>query len=479
MESIRRYLPAVNSSRLTKTVWLLPLFAVALGAGVRLSTHQYLTFLGLLVVALAGAIAILVIHRVSILPLSFLIVTAVLLPFNLIDNRGASISSSIGTVAVLLGVFALETVGSQQSVIPVPKRVAIPLFMFLAVATLSLVVGQFPWFSVHGAPLSAQLAGLGIFLLSGGAFLLFATRLNSRQQIERITWVFLVAGALTTLLQLLPRIDQALALTPSSTGLTEPARIGSMFWTWLVAIAAGQAFLNDRLRTTARLALVLTIALVLYHALVLNTGWTSGWLPALISLGIVLLVKFPRLTVSLGLLALPIVMLSTGVFDSFWSNEGYSFSTRVAAWHVLTDVLGRSPLIGLGPANYYYYTSLFPILGWYVNFSSHNNYIDIIGQTGLVGFALFWWFIAEMGFLIVRTWQRATPGFDVGLVSGVLAGLVGSLAACMLGDWLIPFVYNVGLPGFRSSVIFWIFLGVVVALSRIVKGSALVVRGQA
>ncbi len=479
MESSWRHLPAANASWLNKTVWLLPLFALAIGVGMRAPAPRYLMGVAILVAAVTSMIGVLVIHRVSILPLSFLIVTAVTLPFNLIANGGGSISSSLGMVAVLLGVFALEILGNQRAVIPVPRRVAIPLLLFLGVAVLSLVVGQFPWFSVRGAPVSAQLAGLAIFLLSGGAFLLFATRLNSRRQIERITWVFLAAGALTTLLQLLPRIDEALALTAGSTGLTEPARIGSMFWTWLVAIAAGQAFLNSRLRFAVRVALALLIVLAFYHALVLNTGWTSGWLPALISLGIVLLLRFPRLTISVSMLALPFVLLSTGIFDSFWGNEGYSFSTRVAAWHVLTDVLGRSPLIGLGPANYYYFTSLFPILGWYVNFSSHNNYIDIIGQTGLVGFALFWWFIAEMGYLVIRTRRRANSGFDLGFASGVLAGMIGSLASCMLGDWLIPFVYNVGLAGFRSSVIFWIFLGSAVALWRVVRGSGSGVRGQA
>lgn len=472
MESIWRRLPAADASWLTKTVWLLPFLALAIGIGMRLPAPQYLRYVALLMGALAGVIALLAIHRVSILPLSFLVVTSVLLPFNLIDNGGARISSSLGLVGALLGVFVLEILGHQRAIIPVPRAVAIPLLMFLGVATLSLVAGQFPWFSVHGAPLSAQLAGLAIFLLSGGAFLLFASRLTSRQQIERITWVFLAAGAITTLLQVFPRIDEVLAFAPGSTGLTDPSCIGSMFWIWLVAMAAGQAFINTRLKFTTRLALVLVIVFVLFHALILNTGWTSGWLPALISLGIILLVKFPRLTISLGLLALPIVLISTGVFDSFWNSEGYSFSTRVAAWHVLSDVLGRSPLIGLGPANYYYYTSLFPILGWYVNFSSHNNYIDLIGQTGLVGFTLFWWFIVQMGFLIVRTRRSASPGFELGFVLGVLAGMVGSLVACMLGDWLIPFVYNVGLSGFRSSVMFWIFLGIFVALSRIIRSSA-------
>jgi hypothetical protein len=37
----------------------------------------------------------------------------------------------------------------------------------------------------------------------------------------------------------------------------------------------------------------------------------------------------------------------------------------------------------------------------------------------------------------------------------------------MLGDWIIPFVYNVGLKGFRASVLGWIFLGGLVVIERV------------
>jgi hypothetical protein len=37
----------------------------------------------------------------------------------------------------------------------------------------------------------------------------------------------------------------------------------------------------------------------------------------------------------------------------------------------------------------------------------------------------------------------------------------------MLGDWILPFVYNVGLAGFRGSVVAWLMLGGLVALDKI------------
>ena len=42
--------------------------------------------------------------------------------------------------------------------------------------------------------------------------------------------------------------------------------------------------------------------------------------------------------------------------------------------------------------------------------------------------------------------------------------LAGTLVAMMLADWFLPFVYNVGFAGFRTSVVAWMFLGGLVAL---------------
>ena len=44
--------------------------------------------------------------------------------------------------------------------------------------------------------------------------------------------------------------------------------------------------------------------------------------------------------------------------------------------------------------------------------------------------------------------------------------LIGTLASGMLGDWFLPFVYNVGLAGMRSSILFWVFLGGLLALQQ-------------
>jgi hypothetical protein len=64
-----------------------------------------------------------------------------------------------------------------------------------------------------------------------------------------------------------------------------------------------------------------------------------------------------------------------------------------------------------------------------------------------------------------RLRRRASNGFVRAYANAGLAGLAGMLAAGLLGDWFIPFVYNIGFNGFRAAALGWILLGGMVALS--------------
>ena len=110
-------------------------------------------------------------------------------------------------------------------------------------------------------------------------------------------------------------------------------------------------------------------------------------------------------------------------------------------------------------------------MGWHVKFNSHSNFVDILAQTGLAGLALFLWFAWEMARLAWRLTGAPLRGFSRGYAFGALGGLAGTLAAACLGDWVIPFVYNVGVDGFRSSCLGWIFLGGLAALDWNVRKS--------
>jgi O-antigen ligase len=225
---------------------------------------------------------------------------------------------------------------------------------------------------------------------------------------------------------------------------------------------------NRDLARPIRICLGFCVVGVLYVSFFIAGSWASGWLPALVGLAVIICAS--RLKASV----LPILTVAFLVFaywERIWNwvmlNDGYSWVTRTAAWGILLEMSWVSPFFGLGPANYHFYTKLYPILGWNVSFNSHNNYVDILVQTGFLGLACFVWFAVEIGLLGWRMRKRVPAGFERAYVYGALGGLAGTLAAGMLGDWVLPFLYNIGLEGFRASALGWVFLGGLLALERI------------
>ena len=71
----------------------------------------------------------------------------------------------------------------------------------------------------------------------------------------------------------------------------------------------------------------------------------------------------------------------------------------------------RNPITGLGPAAYRRYAAMEPLAYgralWLVPVvNSHNNYVDLFSQVGLLGLGLFLWFVAELTGLGFRLRSR-------------------------------------------------------------------------
>jgi hypothetical protein len=339
-----------------------------------------------------------------------------------------------------------------------------PLACLILVVIIASVVGQYRWFGVQGASTIARLAGLGVFLSSAAMFVVAAHEMRNLRWLRRAVWALLLVGAALLISALLTALGyEGVELAGEERG------VGSMFWTWLLAMAFSQGLINRQLSLPLR-AFCFAIT---GGALALTMGawmdWASGWMPGCLAIGVTLLLYRPRTALVVGvLLAVIILANATVARDMAWSaDQAYSTKTRAAAAETLFQIARENPVIGFGPANYYHYTPLFPILGWYVHFSSHNNYFDLILQTGLCGLLCVGWLWFELGRLSWKARGAARPGFEAAYLFGATGGLAGTAASGALGDWFLPFVYNVGLDGFGSSILAWVFLGGLVAVANL------------
>lgn len=413
---------------------------------------------------IVGLGAVLLLHKWPILGLASIGFLSLVVPFSIGTGSETGINITAILIIVMTGLWLLDMIAFQRRIQLLPFKPVFVVFALCVVAFVAFAFGQLNWFPTRAAPITAQIGGLMIFILSACAFLLYAHQIKSENQLKWVVLVFFIAGFANITLRgfdfLRPYIFKI---------FVREAVLGAMFLNWLIALAAGQALINHKLPAFWRILLLGLIILFFYQHLTKNRDWTSGWLPALISLMVVVLIYRPRLGALLGVLGL-VILLATPMVISGLMNEGdntYSILTRLEAWKILWEIIKVSPLLGVGMANYYWYTPLFRILGYRVSFNSHNNYVDIAAQTGLIGLVVFVWLLWEIWLVGWNTLKKAPEGFPRAYVAGALAGLVGTAAAGMLGDWILPFVYNVGLPGFRASVFTWVFLGGLLAMGRL------------
>jgi hypothetical protein len=422
-----------------------------------------------LILAIPAAAAALILLRWPVLGLWALVVAALSVPFELRTGTVTRINLAILLLGLLLGLWVFKIIVEKVHLPILPSRPVWPLMFLLGAATLAFLVGQLPWFLfAQKASLSAQLGGLSVFFMAAGAFFLVGSQVKKLRWLEWMVWLFLGIGAIYILGRFSPVGGKVLQSI-----VNEKVYNHSLFWMWLVALSFSQAAFNTRLHPILRVGLGILTAAALYVSLGTDRAWTSGWLPSVVAIGIILFASSARWI--WGLLAMGAAGAALK-WDSirsllFGGDNQYSLMTRLEAWRILGEIIKVNPIIGLGPANYYWYTPLYSILGWSVQFNSHNNYVDLVAQTGLVGLACFFWFAWEIGRLGWRLRERVPAGFARAYVYGALGGLVGTLVAGMLGDWFLPFIYNIGLAGFRASLLGWMFLGGLVAIEQMTKVS--------
>jgi hypothetical protein len=445
-----------NSKRLVQVLIVSGVFLLSLFIGLFLP-QKYL-ILPLLLVVAAGAFILYLLYPP--IGLFAVLIGAMLVPYEIGTGTNTGINLAIILIPLLIGIITLDMVVRRRKLSFVLSRPVWPLLALVVVSLLAFGIGQLPWFVyAKGASLYSQLAGLAVFLMSAGAFILVVNILTNLTWLKRMTWFFLAVGSFYMLVGGIPYLNQALNI------FVRRGSNGSLLYVWLVAIALSQLLFNRDLSKFWRLALIGLLIFTFYVAIVLQNEWKSGWVPSVAVIGVIVFFRNPRLGIILAFLSL---IFLRDLPSLIISTDEYSYTTRLVAWEIIwKEIIKVNPLLGLGPANYYFYTPLYPILGYSVEFNSHNNYVDIVAQIGLLGLACILWFAIEEGFLAFQLSKKRLDNFSKAYVIGILGGLAGTLVAGMFGDWIIPFVYNVGVRGFRTSVIAWMFLGGLVVIERI------------
>jgi O-antigen ligase len=335
-----------------------------------------------------------------------------------------------------------------------PRVVVIPALLFLATVVIATIwSGRFVDDEIRFLFLDKvnprAMTALSV-IVSVLTYFTFANHIRSIRSMQFFVWWFLAIGALFVL--------------PQFVGMRLPEYMNSngQLSTFVIVLALGQVFFNKELSQLIRLACI-ALAAIWLSVTFEGITWLSGWVPSVMGILVLAFLRSRKLLILLFIGAIVFVAVNADTWQTIIDAENAeSGETRSEAWGRVFDVIDDHLLFGTGPAGYQFYFTV--RIGGFFQLS-HNNYVDILAQMGLVGFFFFIWMWLAMGWIVWRAFQTIPRhGFRYGLASALLATYLVTLVTMMLGDWITPFPYTQTLAGIDYTIWHWMMPGLAAAL---------------
>jgi O-antigen ligase len=290
-----------------------------------------------------------------------------------------------------------------------------------------------------------------VMIISPLAILIFANNIRSIRALQFFTWWFIIYGAICMVMWII-KIDPPIFFN-----------LRGQLPVWVSLLVVGQVLFNKDLPFPVRVVLPIIAAGWVYIQFGLGRTWVSGWLPLFGGIGLVIFLYSRKLSM---LLLIPLgiyVAANSDLLTRTIEDENQeSGITRVEAWDRTLAVVGDHYLLGTGPAGYYFYLQIF-IGGRYQ--LSHNNYVDILAETGVVGFALYIGLWLANGWVVWKTYVTVPKGgFRHALAASLVACYPVTLVVMALGDWVLPFPYTQTLAAISYTIWPWLLVGIAGAL---------------
>lgn len=390
---------------------------------------------------------------VLILPLTALMLRMANIPVGNASEMPISMVITLGLTGMwLVGMLTRR----KWEVTPTPfNRV---LLAFMAVCIISL-----PWGIVWADPILnwrvmgnfrvTQTASLLSLLALMWVPFLVARFINRPWQIWFYLWSFIVAGTMMTITQVFS-INQAFLSDQGLWGL------------WFALPLAGLVIVYAHTPWYGRLAGAALLGWHLHLVVIKNSLWVSGWLPTLAGLLALIFLHSRKAFVVLLVILIPFATFGPGrnyLEKVTADNVEEGSSERLDIWERNLGIVRQHWLFGTGPGGYAPYNmTYFP---WDAR-STHNNYFDILAQSGVVGLGLWLWFVGISLWYGWRTVQITPPGLLRTVAIVATAGWIAAQISMVFGDWVLPFVYNQGITGFRYAIYSWLFLGLLIVVRR-------------
>lgn len=189
----------------------------------------------------------------------------------------------------------------------------------------------------------------------------------------------------------------------------------------------------------------------------------ATWIACIISLILVSYLKSVKsLIVMLTLLILAGFLMPASVKNRAVTFADASTSARLELWDRGIGMFKSSPVTGVGVGMFEksMYEQKYKI-SWdtsTVLLHAHNTYIEVLAETGLLGFLAFIYIFAGFFVMFFRVVNKNLNVFDKAIIFGLFGSLIASL--------ILAFSSTTFILGLQDAIMFWLLFGVAVGLVR-------------
>jgi O-antigen ligase len=450
--------------------------------------------LWLLAGAVAGAVCLIAAYRLGVL-------IALLLPVGIGFAYWAYVDPRVGVVGLLLMMGTGEKYGVDLGLFTLsPFKLALALVLMLAVVR-ELSAGGRPALSIAAVrptflEVSAILLVVAWVLSSFAAtdqvavvketvisvltVLLFMVTRRVLHRTEDVRFVFWGVAGLGAIIGV-----QAVAAYVRGQRLNDVAatasdlRVGSVLGhpnqlagLLVLILPIAVALLFSERRSWYRLAAAAASGII--GLALLTTLSRTGWIAGFVGLGVVVFLARGRVLVwALALVVVVALLVSfAGVTGALGERAAsatdlgqYEVASRLDFWSASLKILETSPVVGVGLANFaeaYSDVNLqgkwnLPGSGYRPPPHAHNLVLTLLAETGVVGVAAFFAFVAAVISALVRALRGADPRSKL-----LVAGIAGALAAIFVDNSADVTLFNN-----VTQATFWVILGCMAALNDV------------
>ncbi|MDM8532213.1 O-antigen ligase family protein [Anaerolineales bacterium HSG25] len=388
---------------------------------------------------------------------------AIFIPIKIPTGTASTIVDSLLIAFIFTGNWIFKMLLVDRRITLRPSPINVPFFGFAIITFISMF-----WSLLYIDPL-VHVKGNFIIVQAGAAIVnvmlpitlfLVSNHIDDMKQLHIMVILVLIGGAL--------------AWVTRFGGVKLPAPLGinddGMFTMWVAVLGFSMAMYNKGLNWKSRIVCLIVGIMLQFSRFLINLSWLAGWLPGIIALAVLVFRRSKLLVFLVVIGAVLFIFVNLDTMQAALEEESTkSGDTRQFAWQVNWRITGKHLLFGTGQAAYLnYYESYFGDL-WVE--ATHNTIMDILAQNGFFGlFFVFWYCIALILYnykLCLRLEGR--NDFAEALANACFAGTVSSVITMAFGDWLFPFAYTQTIAGYDYIVYSWIFMGVGLAVDRLVR----------